>query len=65
MEKVTLEVVKEMMDWYDDAKNPKAQEIADYVSVMAENTPLDASRAELFTQGVIFGYFLTTKGYIT
>lgn len=65
-EKVSPEVVKEMMGWYDEGKNQKAQEIALYVERLAEDaSSLGYPRAELFTQGVLFGYFLKTKEYIT
>lgn len=64
METITLGIIREMRDWYDGAKNPKAQEIANHVSIVAKNTPPDSLREELFIQGILFGYFLTTKGYI-
>jgi len=65
MKKITLGTVKEMMEWYDEAKNPKAQEIADSVSKVAEAAPAGHSKKEIFTQGVLFGYFLVMKGYIS
>ncbi|GAG68533.1 unnamed protein product, partial [marine sediment metagenome] len=50
-------------EWYNDGKNPKVIEIVEQVERVA-SLPVVGTKAEHFTQGVLFGFFLTSRGYI-
>ena len=60
-DQMIMDTLKKMMDWYDEAKNPKGQELVKTYKRVIDDTPnLTGDVTEAFAQGMLFGYFVAT-----